>query len=133
MTNAPSGANFACALSGHFSLEAMAMATLLEHADKIREEFSAAFADKRVSLTEILQIVGVIVGAAVCALDKLGDKSQFASLVSECEALYSELLDPAKIDIPKVPEWAEGWVIDIGRQSIRPLLEKLAAAMDETI
>lgn len=109
------------------------MATLLEHADKIREEFSAAFADKRVSLTEILQIVGVIVGAAVCALDKLGDKSQFASLVSECEALYSELLDPAKIDIPKVPEWAEGWVIDIGRQSIRPLLEKLAAAMDETI
>ena len=106
------------------------MATLLEHADKIREEFRNAFADKKVSLVEILQIVGVIVGAAIVALEKLADKSQFNQLVDECEALYSELLDPAVIDIPKIPEWAEGWVIDIGKQSIRPLLEKLAAAMD---
>lgn len=106
------------------------MASLLEHADKIREEFTQAFADKRVSFGEVLQLAGVIVGAAACTLDKLQDKSQFGQLVSECEALYSSLLDPAKIDIPRVPEWAEGWVIDVGKQAIRPMLEKLVDALD---
>lgn len=106
------------------------MATLMEHADKIRQEFSDAFADKRISFSEVLQLVGVIVGAAACTLDKLQDKSQFGALVNEAEALYSELLDPAKIDIPRVPEWAEGYVIDIGKQAIRPLLERLYDALD---
>ena len=106
------------------------MATLLEHADKIRSEFSEAFADKRISFSEVLQLIGVIVGAAACTLDKLQDKSQFGQLVAEAEALYDDLLNPAVIDIPRVPEWAEGYVIGIGREFIRPALEKLYDALD---
>jgi len=106
------------------------MATLLTHADQIRSEFTEAFADKRVSFSEVLQIVGVIVGASACTLDKLQDKSQFGSLVAEAEELYDSLLDPAKIDIPRVPEWAEGYVIGIGREFIRPALERLYDALD---
>ena len=106
------------------------MATLLTHADQIRAQFTLAFADKRISFAEVLQLVGVIVGAAACTLDKLQDKSQFVALVTEAEELYGALLDPAVIDIPKVPEWAESWVVDIGKQAIRPMLEKLAEALD---
>ena len=106
------------------------MATLLQHADQIRFEFTEAFADKRISFGEVLQLAGVIVGSAACTLDKLQDKSQFGALVAEAEELYSSLLDPAKIDIPKVPEWLEGYVVDIGKQAIRPMLEKIAEALD---
>lgn len=106
------------------------MATLLVHADQIRSQFSAAFADKRVSFAEVLQLAGTIVGAAACTLDKLQDKSQFGQLVAEAEELFSSILDPAKIDIPKVPEWLEGYVVDIVKQAIRPMLERVAEALD---
>jgi len=106
------------------------VATLLQHADQIRSEFTEAFADSRVSFSEVLQLAGVIVGSAACTLDKLQDKNQFGALVAEAEELYSSLLDPAKIDIPKVPEWLEGYVVDIGKQAIRPMLEKIADALD---
>lgn len=113
----------------HYLVE-VRVATLLSHADQIRAQFTSAFADKRISFSEVLQLVGVIVGAAACTLDKLQDKSQFGALVAEAEELYSSLLDPAKIDIPKVPEWLEGYVVDIGKQAIRPMLEKIADALD---
>lgn len=106
------------------------MSTLLEHADQIREEFADAYADKKLSFGEVFQIAGVIVGAVACTMQKLEDPTKLGQLVDEAEDLYMNLLDPAKIDIPKVPEFAERYVIDLGKSFIRPAIEKLADALN---
>jgi hypothetical protein len=106
------------------------MSTLSQHFDDLRSQFGDALADKRVSFAETLQITGAIVGAAACTLDKLTDNSRVGELISEAEALYDELLDPAKIDIPRVPEWAEAYVLGIGRQMVRPAIERLVDAIE---
>lgn len=104
--------------------------TLLLHYDEIKAKFTAALADKTVSLVEAMEINREITEAFIYSVDKLKDPSEFEQLVAEAEELYSSLLDPAKIDIPKVPEWLEGYIISIGKQVLRMILLKIKAAYD---
>lgn len=106
------------------------MATLLEHADKIRSEFREAFADKVLTARESFEIAGACVEAVRCTLDKLADPEQFNQLVTEAEELYDEVVDASKFDIPGAPEFVEQWAVSIAKGFIRPALEKLLDAVN---
>ncbi|MDE2440733.1 MAG: hypothetical protein KGP14_06890 [Betaproteobacteria bacterium] len=109
------------------------MATLLIHVDEIVAEFKSAFADKVITAREAMTLAGTIVEAAKCAYEKLVDKTQFSALVAEAEELYDRLVDAEKFDIPRCPEFAEKLAVSLGRQAIRPALERLATALDEVL
>ena len=109
------------------------MATLLIHIDEIVAEFKAAFADRVITAREAMTLAGTIVEAAKCAYEKLVDKTQFGALVAEAEELYDRLVDAENFDIPRCPEFAEKLAVSLGRQAIRPALERLATAIDEVL
>jgi hypothetical protein len=106
------------------------MATLLVHVDGIITEFRAAFSDKLLTAKEGMSLAGAIIEAARCSYEKLADKSQFGLLVAESEALYDDIVDASKFDVPRVPEFIESLAVSLGRQAIRPALERLAEALD---
>jgi enoyl-CoA hydratase/carnithine racemase len=109
------------------------VATLLIHIDEIVAEFKAAFADRVITAREAMTLAGTIVEAAKCAYEKLVDKTQFGALVAEAEELYDRLVDAENFDIPRCPEFAEKLAVSLGRQAIRPALERLATAIDEVL
>lgn len=109
------------------------MATILVHVDEIKAEFKSAIADKVITAKEALLLAGIIVEAARCAYAKLVDKSQFGALVTEAEELYDQLVDAKNFDVPRVPEFLESLAVSLGRQAIRPALERLATAIDEVL
>jgi len=110
------------------------VATLLIHIDEIVAEFKAAFADRVITAREAMTLAGTIVEAARCAYEKLVDKDGgFEALVREAEELYDRLVDAENFDIPRCPEFAEKLAVSLGRQAIRPALERLATAIDEVL
>lgn len=102
------------------------MPTILEDYDKIKDEFGKMLADKKVSFAEVTSLIGAILDSAVRTMDKIRDLTNLEALIVECEELYDSLLDAASLDIPRIPEWLEVYLIKLGRGMIRPAILKLA-------
>ncbi len=91
---------------------------------KTFDDVVAAYADKTITLQELTTIVSDFSHVVAEALaDFTGTQADYDSFVADCEATVAAAL--AKITIPGVPGFVQGYVKSALVQMVRPLLDHL--------
>ncbi len=101
------------------------MATLLENILACTQEYRTAQADGEIDRRESLRIGGQVAHAVGDFLKLASEPSQEDEAVRQAREVYDYFVTADNIDIPRLPEAAERWVLNMLRPIVQPAVERV--------